>query len=470
MSLRRLAVTLALLVFAASVFAADTVGGPGKFVREMTAPKGTYHIWVPKNYKKEKPPTLMLLMPNHMYDYKNYIYQFQDVCETRYIMYVIAKCPSGTWSRNNDKHILALMEDIKKDWVYDETSVLLLGNSESASDASLQIALNNPTKFTAVAVLAGIFKEARGFVKGPLAKVMPMYFEHGEKATDYPIAEMRSWVKDLEKLGANVTLNEQAGAGSQIPLVSTKSNPALLDWFQGAKAGNVKKVFDEAMKAKEDKVYGKAFTGFKSVVDSGTKNEFVDKAKKELADLQLTAKNALSDAQTLVTEAKYKDAMKALADVAKEYAGMPEGTQAATELEELKKSPKLKDQANRAKQEEAEKDAEKAFLAAEAKANAKEWGPAIRAYEDVATRFKDTSFGPKAAEKAAQLKADPEIAKELGAGEAKGACEGLMKKAENYRKNGMIDKAVETWKQVVEKYPDTEWATEAKGLLAKHKK
>ncbi len=468
MIFRRALVTLiAFAMLVTSAVAQD--GKPGKNIkRELPQFKSHYLLWVHAGYKKETPGTVLIFLPNTMYAVDQYVPQFQDVVESKRLIYVVAKSPTGAWSNKDDKFILGILDDLKKDYPFDEKNVILVGNAEGAPVA-LWIGLSHPDRITAVAGVAGIYRDLNLF-KGPLVKSVPIYIEHGEKSSDQAISSIRKWVQDLEKMGAKVKLAERAGAGDQIPLASSKSNPELLDWFMDAKAGNAKKYYEDAVAAKQANDYVRAIAGFQAIVAEGAKGEYHAQAKKELDAIQKLAKGYLSEAKELIKNEKYEDGMKALGKAAKDFEGLPEGETAAKELEELKKSPKLKEFAERQEKEKKEGEAEKAFEGAKAKEEAKDWGAAMRAYEDVANRFKDTSFGPKAAARAEELKKDPAIAKEMASGEAKKECEGLLKKAENYRKNGMIDKAAAAWKEIVEKHPDTEWAKEAQEMLTKYKK
>lgn len=454
------------LAGATSAFGQD--GKPCKDVkRELPQFKSHYFIWVAQKYTKEKPGTLIIFLPNTMYEPQLYMKQMQDIVEPHGLIYCVPKAPVGSWSGRDDKFILGVLEDLKKDYVYDETSVLLVGNS-GGGPAALAIASANPGKFTAVAGLAGIYSNLKD-LKPAAFKSLPVYLEHGEKSGDFPISQLKNWQKDMEKAGCRVKLVERKDKGDQIPLEQF-SNKDLLAWFVDTKAGDAKKYYDEAMAAKQANDFPKAVDCLLKVVNGGGKGEYVEVAKKELASLENLANAALKEGDDLAAAEKFAEAAKQYVTVAKNYPGLEAGKQAAARADEIKKSGKQAKSDHQAQQASAAELAEKAFQQAIEKEKAKDYGAALKLYEEIAGKYAETEFGPRAAAAVEKIKSDPEMSKTLAQAEIRKECEGLMKKADNYRKNGLLDKAAEVWKQVVEKHPDSEWGKQAKELLTKYKK
>jgi thiol-disulfide isomerase/thioredoxin len=91
----------------------------------------------------------------------------------------------------------------------------------------------------------------------------------------------------------------------------------------------------------------------------------------------------------------------------------------------------------------------------------------LEALEDLAAELPDTIGGREAAEKARALRADPNVMKKIQNDAAEKDCKGWMSMARNFIKTGLPDKARPFLDQVIQKYPDTDYAKEAKELLQK---
>jgi outer membrane protein assembly factor BamD (BamD/ComL family) len=63
------------------------------------------------------------------------------------------------------------------------------------------------------------------------------------------------------------------------------------------------------------------------------------------------------------------------------------------------------------------------------------------------------------------MRADPAVMKQIQSEAADKQCKGLLSMARNYLKAGMPEKAKPYLEEVIEKFPDTAYAEEAKGLL-----
>jgi len=89
------------------------------------------------------------------------------------------------------------------------------------------------------------------------------------------------------------------------------------------------------------------------------------------------------------------------------------------------------------------------------------------ALEALAKNFPGTEAGRTAAERAAAMRADPEVMRQIRMEAAERDCKGWLSMARNYIQTGMPEKAKPYLDKVLQQYPDTLYAEEAKKLLAK---
>ncbi len=113
---------------------------------------------------------------------------------------------------------------------------------------------------------------------------------------------------------------------------------------------------------------------------------------------------------------------------------------------------------------DAEADAAYADLAAVEKK--KDPAALLKALDDFAAKYPKTKAGAAAADRAKAMRADPELTKRLKNAAAEADCKGWLSMARNFLKAGMPEKAEPYLAKVIEKYPKTEYADEARKMLA----
>ncbi|MBE3098497.1 MAG: redoxin domain-containing protein [Planctomycetes bacterium] len=186
-------------------------------------------------------------------------------------------------------------------------------------------------------------------------------------------------------------------------------------------------------------------------------------AGKPLAD---RAAACLEDGRKKMVAKEYLDASVALDEAQAVAPGSEQATQAEALLKVLLEDPKAK-----AAIEQGRREREAANLAAEIeKRGDRDPAALLKGLDDLATRFPDTKAGKAAAEKAKALRADPDVMKKIQNDAAEKDCKGWMSMAKNFIKAGLLEKARPYLEQVVQKYPDSDYAKEAKELLQKMNK
>lgn len=126
---------------------------------------------------------------------------------------------------------------------------------------------------------------------------------------------------------------------------------------------------------------------------------------------------------------------------------------------EDEKEQKAREEAERKEREAEEKEK---YAAAEKLLKQKKYTDAIKAFEKLGELYPDDELCQKAAEKAKSLKADKKVTFAIMSAEADRRAPGMMKMAKQLASNGNTDKARQYYQMVIDKYPGTRHAEEAK--------
>lgn len=91
---------------------------------------------------------------------------------------------------------------------------------------------------------------------------------------------------------------------------------------------------------------------------------------------------------------------------------------------------------------------------------------AYRGFKQTAERYANTPAGKAAAEQITAYEADAAMMEKIKKAEQEEDATSLLRMANNYRSSDNEDKAIEIYKQVIERFPNTEWAEKASQALA----
>ncbi|MFC1586813.1 hypothetical protein ACFL54_00745 [Planctomycetota bacterium] len=131
---------------------------------------------------------------------------------------------AAEWSNSNaDAYVVALIEEIRRDYPIDETRIFLAGVSMGGAGC-WGIGTNHPELFAGIAPVCGGSYDAK-FVN---CRDMVVYFAHGDKDVNVPVENSRTAAKALENLGYDFTYRELAGCDHDVPL---KDFTVLFDIF-----------------------------------------------------------------------------------------------------------------------------------------------------------------------------------------------------------------------------------------------
>jgi dienelactone hydrolase len=256
--------------------------------------------------------------------------------------------------------------------------------------------------------------------------------------------------------GADVTFEEFKGLAHTADI----KNQPLKDWLQ--KHGPLNQMVASLSKAKAAETAGKLGEAYDLYVETAKMSGGQDAAAmaKQIGD---AAEKKLTDAQAAVEAKKYPDAVKTLVPMEKLYAGSGFARRAGEMLQQIRTDPAIKAQVEQAKID-AMADAIQAQ--AEAAEKAKDFARALGLYESYVSQYAKATRFAEVKARYEQLKSDPAIQASAKTQSAERECKGWLSTADNYINNNFPDKAKPYLQKILDKYPGTSWATEAKKRLA----
>ncbi len=205
----------------------------GSFMGEFQGKR--YAMVVPKGYKGEAEekrwPLIAGLHWHHGSGHDLLGYFKNRLLYGNFIMV----CPNGTnesWTDEDEPFVLALIEEVKRQYQIDPDKVFLLGVSAGAH-LTYHTGLRHPEIFCGIVVIAGSLSESikRWGTTLPEEKErkIPVFIMHGEKDNLLPLWNA-SWSRDtLEKKGYEVTYVVIPGHGHDVPHGEIYQ---IMDWLK----------------------------------------------------------------------------------------------------------------------------------------------------------------------------------------------------------------------------------------------
>ena len=213
--------------------------------------------------------------------------------------------------------------------------------------------------------------------------------------------------------------------------------------------------FDAGLQALEAKKYRRAIEIFQTVANRPfPAGPYAQPARQKLNEIEALASEQLGAADTLIQEGKFQEAIDLLFEVKRTFAGSHAAATARARLDELSRSPALLAATRKAAAEDLLADA-KLYI---------ESGDLLRGvgcYKQLAQQHADAPQGKEAQETLAAFDADDEFQKQLQACQADAKCRTLLSLARSYRANKLFDAARSNYKQVLEQFPDSQFAQSA---------
>lgn len=282
-----------------------------------------------------------------------------------------------------------------------------------------------------------------------VAKGLPLLLVNGEQDQNLQAAQRGK--PAAEKAGAIVELKVIPGEG-HVPSVA-KLSEAIAPWL--AANGPQKELLALVEKAKglEATKPGEALSLYEKAAQSPSTDPIVAEARAKAEAIRAEATKVVEAAEALATAGRLVEAAKALDAVAAKYAGADLAKSAAERADAIRKGGDFA----KATREAA---ADAALAKADALAEARKYDEAVRAYQQVVASWPDTDAAKSAQARGEALAQDPEAQASIQEKQAASR----LGMAKNFLANGSKDRAIPILDEILEKYPGTKAAAEAKKL------
>ncbi len=212
------------------------------------------------------------------------------------------------------------------------------------------------------------------------------------------------------------------------------------------------------MNALRQKNYRQAIELFKVVIKRYPNGPYVQPSYEKLSEIEGLAGQRLAPVSRLIREQKFDEAIALLREVRRTFAGSRAAQQADARLEELSKSPALAAAIRKAQAEDLLADAQ-AYI------EASDLVQGVQCYKKLAEEYADTPQGKEAKERLACFDSDEDFQTQLRECEAEAKCQGLFSLARSYRANKLFEFAQAKYQEVIDQYPGTDFAEEAREEL-----
>jgi tetratricopeptide (TPR) repeat protein len=242
--------------------------------------------------------------------------------------------------------------------------------------------------------------------------------------------------------------------------------PRLLDPKQMAEAAatldKVEKLISGGEYSNAIKSFGKIPADARAEATLGPR---IDAIMKQLEE---HASKSLEEAEKLIDEKKFGEAVIKLRDIAK-LTGLPAADEASKRAKAVLAMPEAKAQIEAAERAEREKDrasrADEALAAARKSQEAKKDEQAYNQYRAIVSAFANTPAAGAASEEVKKYEQDPEFVKRVVSVGNETRARSVLNLAANYKSAGRTEQAKEKYQAVIDQYPGTKAAEEAKKEL-----
>jgi len=256
--------------------------------------------------------------------------------------------------------------------------------------------------------------------------------------------------------GADVTFEEFAGLAHN---ADTKDK-VLKDWL--LKWGPQNQMIASLNRAKAAEKAGKMGDAYNLYIAT-SKMSGGDEATALAKAISDPAEKKLADADAAMAAKKFPEAVRLYIAVSQTYPGTTFADKSKSQVSLIETDPAIKGQIEQMKLDARAQGIEADAQAAE---KAKDYARALTLYQAYVTQFPTAPDFATVKAHLDALQADKSI-QSLAAGQsAEHECKGWLLTADNYIHNNLDEKAKVYLQKILDKYPDTTWAAEAKKRLA----
>jgi tetratricopeptide (TPR) repeat protein len=199
--------------------------------------------------------------------------------------------------------------------------------------------------------------------------------------------------------------------------------------------------------------------------DTALRGDPLKKRCQDMLDLiDALGRDRLASADRAVEQQKYDDAVALLLELRREFQGIEAATLARRKIETLRK--KNAEVAKIFEQQESAGRAETILAAALDDVRERKFGVACEKLEEIVNDYGATETAKKAQTVLDRMKKNDALMLHVRDHQAAPACRTLLFEAGSFQHVGQLQKARELLREIIEKYPDTTFAEEARRRLA----
>jgi len=288
----------------------------------------------------------------------------------------------------------------------------------------------------------------------PLLKNKPVFVGIGEM--DDANKNAKSARDAYTAKGADVTFEEFKGLGHSVDV----NDQPLKDWLKKYGPQNqMIAALGNARAAEKAGKLGEAYNFYVGASNMSGGQDAADAAK-QISD---GAEKKLEDAQSAVAAKKYPDAVKTLVPMEKLYTGSAFAQRAGELLQQIRTDPTIKAEIEQAK---IDGTADAIQAQAQSAEKSKDYARALSLYETYVAQYAKAAHFAEVKAHYEQLKSDPAVRASARSQSADRECKGWLSTADNYINNNLPEKAKPYLQRILDKYPGTAWAGQAKQRLA----
>ena len=423
--------------------------------RELPDGKGQYMLVLPKGHDPKKSCDLIVAMHGAGDTAENFARCLVSWIGNRDIILAVPEAsqkagPGYTWASTDEAKVAALVDECVKTCGADRKRVMLIGFSAGCG-MGFYVVSKHPDTFAcygAAGMVVEPFVNKKELEKA--AATTAIYFAIGKQDPNHPV------YKETADLLARLKFNlvtEEPDIGHTLTPEECKK---MLELFDSTADKIGQQRLADAKKFLAARNFGSAENALAAV--AAGKGPSAVEAAALLENLKKEFVGKLDAAKAL----KGPDAVEAFQKIEKEYPGTTVAAEANTLAEAVAKDPATKEITDTRRREAMEAKAQDALKAAQSLETAGKLIPALDAYERMSKDFADSALKPKVQESVERLKKDPRLLAAKNSGES----EKLLKRADNFLRNGADDEAKELLAEVIQKFPDTDAAKTAKSKVA----
>lgn len=240
-----------------------------------------------------------------------------------------------------------------------------------------------------------------------------------------------------------------------------KHPPRLVDQKTLAQAKTILDSAEQSLKGNDAAGAMKLLSKFPT---QARKDKAIDQRASDITkQLESFATTVLSQADALASEQKYTDAAAKLEEVS-HLAPLPVAAKANEKLRKLMADPQARKALEAA---EASTHADAALASARKLQSEKQDEKAYTAYKAIVANYPDTDSAKAAAQEVARYEKDAKFIKTVTSNAASAKAKSLLSMAQNYENAGRSDLAKKKYQAIIDQFPGTSFADQAKAAIKK---